>query len=148
MKGKLIWSVFWALVGIPILIVIVLVGTRFPPFGQSAGGVAVNFVPTVGLVFIGLGATLIVLTVKAKIGGMLNNFLLLTGASASGPFVFGILHNLVSALLNREEPVFFIITIIVCPIGFLVGAIGSIVLAIKRNKRPGSAKSNATRDAH
>jgi predicted Na+-dependent transporter len=146
MKEKLIWSVFWALVGVPILIVVVLVGTRFPPFGQSVGGFAVNFVPAVGLVFLGLGATLTVLTVKAKIGGMLNNFLLLTGASALGLPVFGILHNLVSALLNTEEPVFFIIAIIVCPIGFLVGAIGSIVLAIKRNKRPGSAKSNATGD--
>jgi hypothetical protein len=46
--------------------------------------------------------------------------------------VHSILHNAVSALLNTEEPVFFIIAIIVCPIGFLVGAIGSIVLTIKR----------------
>jgi hypothetical protein len=138
MKGKRIWSVFWALVGVPILIVVVLVGTRFPPFGQLIGDFAVNFVPFVGLVFLGLGVTLVILTVKAKIGGMLNNFLLLTGASALGLPVFGILHNVVSALLNTEEPAFFIIAIIVSPIGFLTGAIGSIVLAIKMDRRPGS----------
>jgi hypothetical protein len=136
MKGKLIWSVFWALVGIPILIIFVLVGTRFPPFGQLVGGFAINFVPIVGLVFLGLGLTLVILTVKAKIAGMLNKFLLLIGASALGLPVLGILHNLVSALLNAEEPVFFIIAIIICPIGFLVGAIGSIVLAIKSNRQP------------
>jgi len=141
MKGKLIWSVFWALVGIPVLIVIVLVGTRFPPFGQLVGGFAVNLVPAVGLVFIGLGVTLIILTVKTRDGGMLKKFLLVTGASAVGLPVFGILHNVVSALLNTEEPVFFIIAIIVCPIGFIVGAIGSIVLAIKRNRQLGSNTS-------
>ena len=130
MRGKL-WSIFWALVGIPILIILVLVGTRFPPFGQLVGDFAFNFVPFLGIVYLGLGVTLIVLTVKAKTGGWLNKFLLLTGASALGLPVFGILHNVVSALLNTEEPVFFIIAIIICPIGFLAGAIGSIVLAIK-----------------
>jgi hypothetical protein len=146
MKGKLIWSVFWALVGVPILIVVTLVGTRFPPFGQLLGGVAVNLVPAVGLVFIGLGVTLIILTVKTRDGGMLKKFLLVIGASAVGLPVFGILHNAVSGLFNTEEPVFFIIAIIVCPIGFLVGAIGSIVLAIKRNRRLGLGQSNAQRD--
>ena len=33
-----------------------------------------------------------------------------------------------------DEPVFFIIAIVVCPIGFLVGAVGSIVLAIRRHR--------------
>jgi hypothetical protein len=133
MKEKLIWSVFWALVGFPIIIVGVLVGTRFPPFGQLVGRFAVNIVLVVGPVLLGLGVTLIILTVKAGMGGMLNKFLLLTGASVVGLPVFGILHNLVSAMLNTEEPAFFIAAIIVCPIGFLVGAIGSIVLGIKRN---------------
>jgi hypothetical protein len=131
-KGKLIWSVFWALVGVPIIIVGTLVGTRFPPLGQLLARFVLLAVLAVGLVLLGLGVTLIILTVKARVGGMLKKFLLLTGASAVGLPVFGILHNAVSALLNTEEPVFFIIAIIVCPIGFLVGAIGSIVLTIKR----------------
>jgi hypothetical protein len=45
--------------------------------------------------------------------------------------VFGILHNAVSGLFNIEEPVFFILAAIVCPLGLLVGAVGLIVLAIK-----------------
>jgi hypothetical protein len=82
-------------------------------------------------VFLLLGVTLIVLTVKTKMSGMLNKFLLLTGASAVGLLVCAILHNVVSGLFHIEEPVFFILGLIVCPIAFLVGAIGTIVLAIK-----------------
>ncbi len=78
--------------------------------------------------------TLLVLTAKTKVGGRLKKFLLLTEASFVGLPVFGILHNAVSALLNTEEPVFFFLAIIVCPIGFLVGVVGSIVLAIKNKQ--------------
>jgi len=46
--------------------------------------------------------------------------------------VFGILHNVVGGLFHTEEPVFFITALIVCPIGFVVGAVGTIVLAIKK----------------
>jgi hypothetical protein len=90
-----------------------------------------GFFVSAGVVLIGLGVALLVLTVKTKVGGMLNKFFLLTGASVVGLPVFGILHNVVSALFNTEEAVFFTIATIVCPIGFLVGAIGTIVLAIK-----------------
>ena len=75
---------------------------------------------------------------------MLKKFLLLTGASFIGFFVFIFLHNLVYGLFihfwgadfwnGGDEPFFFIMAIIVCPLGFLVGAIGSIVLAVKRSK--------------
>ena len=47
--------------------------------------------------------------------------------------VFGILHNVISGLTSFEEPVCFIIAVIVCPIAFLVGAIGSIVLSVKKS---------------
>ena len=82
-------------------------------------------------VFLALGVTLIVLTVKKKVAGILKKFLLLTGASAVGLPVFAVLHNLVSALFNTEEPVFFILATMVCPIAFLVGIVGTIVLAVK-----------------
>ena len=130
MKVKLIWSVLWALVGIIAGLIVILVSTRFIPpllvdrFVNPA-------VLALGVAFLGLGVTLLIVTVKARVGGMLKKFLLLTGASIMGLPVFGILHNAVSGLFNTEEPVFFIIAIIVCPIGFLVGAIGSIVLTIK-----------------
>jgi len=91
-----------------------------------------------------LGAALIFLTVKEKVGGVLKKFLLLTGASAMGIPVSISLHNAIYALFIHfsgadfwdrigigDEPVFFIMAIFVCPIGFLVGAIGSIVLRHK-----------------
>ena len=62
----------------------------------------------------------------------LKKFLLLMGISAGAFVVSVLLHNGISALFGIEEPVFFIIAVFLCPIGFLVGAVGSIVLAIKR----------------
>jgi hypothetical protein len=79
-----------------------------------------------------LGAGLIVLTLKQKIKRPFKKYLLLTGSSAVGFFVFVILHNLVSGLLGIEEPVFFLLAVFVCPLGFLIGAIGSIVLVIRQ----------------
>ena len=89
------------------------------------------FFISVGVVLTGLGVTLIVLTVKTKVTGRLKRFLLLTEASFVGFLISGILHNVISGLTNFEEPVFFILATIVCPIGFLVGIVGTIVLAIK-----------------
>ena len=126
MKGKLMWSIFWVLVGV----FVIVAGTMFIP---SVGRLTLRLNVFAGWpVFAALGVALLVLTVKTKVGGMLKKFLLLTGGSAVGLLVFGILHNVVSALFNTEEPVFFIIATIVCPIGFLAGAVGAIVLAIKK----------------
>ncbi len=129
MKGKLIWSIFWVLVGV----FVIVAGAMFIPavLRLPVGFNAFSAWP----VLAGLGITLLVLTVKTKVRGILKKFLLLTGASAVGLPVFAVLHNLVSALLNTEEPVFFILAVIVCPIAFLVGAVGTIVLTIK-NKPP------------
>ena len=130
MKGKLIWSIFWAMVGVFVLTICTMF---IPPLMRSPvrfSGFAAWPVIT------GLGVTLIVLTAKRKIGGILKKFLLLTGASVVGLPVFAVLHNVVSGLFNTEEPVFFTLATVVCPIGFLVGVVGTIVLAIK-NKPTG-----------
>ena len=73
---------------------------------------------------------------------MLKKFLILTAASFVGFFIFVLLHNLVYGLFihffgadfwnGGDEPFFFILAVIVCPLGFLVGAIGSIVIVVKR----------------
>jgi hypothetical protein len=128
MKGKLVWSVFWALVGV-FVIVISMIAIPGPliPVWLSFQGIFFSALA----VFILLGVVLLFLTVKTKVGGILKKFLLLTGASAVGLPVSILLHNLVSRLFNIEEPVFFLLAIFVCPIGFLVGAVGTIVLAIK-----------------
>jgi len=134
-KGKLIWSVFWALVGI-------FVGIASAFFiAAFRGSIFLWFITVSGAAFFLLGVALIVLTVKEKVGGTLKKFLLLTGASATGIFVFVLLHNAIYGLFilcfgadfwnGGDEPFFFIMAIFVCPIGFLVGAVGSIVLRHK-----------------
>jgi len=121
-KGKLVWSVFWALVGVFVIVVsMIIIPQALMFFGLL----------TAMVVFVLLGLSLLFLTVKTKVEGMPKKFLLLTGASAVGLPVSIILYNVVSGLFNIEEPVFFIISTIVCPIGFLVGAVGTIVLTIK-----------------
>ena len=140
-KGKLIFSIFWALVGVFVIIARAMFLTPLashPPIPFPLASLSPNpylYSPT-QVLLVGLGVTLIVLTVKTKVRGMLKGFLLLTGASAVGLPVSITLHNLVLGLLaiglmRSSEPVFFLIAVFVCPIGFMVGAVGSIVLAIK-----------------
>ena len=134
MKGKLIWAIFWALVGVFVIVVSMIfippAMRLLMPFGFLAAIV----------VFVLLGAALLFLTVKTKVGGILKKSLLLTGASAVGLPVLSLLHNVVGGVFNIEEPVFFLIAIFVCPIGFLVGVVGSIVLATK-NKAERSSEN-------
>jgi len=138
-NGKLSWSIFWALVAVFIVIAGVFL---IPVFRELVMGF--SFLITSGVVFFLLGVALIVLTVKEKIEGILKKFLLLTGASSAGFIVSILLHNAIYGLFihffgadfwnGGDEPVFFIMAIVVCPIGFLVGAVGSIVLAIKKGR--------------
>jgi len=142
-NGKLSWSIFWALVGIFIVIASGSpIAAFIPAFREST---FLWFITTSGAVFFLLGVALIFFTVKEKVGGTLKKFLLLTGASAVGIPVSIFLHNAIYGLFilffgvdfwDRiglgDEPVFFIIAIFVCPLAFLVGAIGCIVLAIKK----------------
>ena len=139
MKGKLSWPIFWALVGVFIVIVCLFV---IPVFRDLLRGSLLFLSPIV--VFFLLGAALVFFTVKERVGGMPKKFLLLTGASAVGFLLFVLLHNAVYGLFihffgadfwnGGDEPVFFVIAIFVCPLGFLVGAVGSIVLAIRQHR--------------
>ena len=143
MKGKLSWSIFWALVGV---FVVIVGAMAIPAVRELLMGLL--FIAISGAVFALLGAALIFLTVKEGVSGLFKKFLLLTGASAVGIVVSAVLHNVIYGLFIEwfgagfwdrigvgDEPVFFIMAIIVCPIGFLVGVVGSIVLTIKRSRR-------------
>jgi len=137
-KGKSSWPIFWALIGV----FIVIVSVFFIPVLRDLL-MGFPFIAISGTVFLLLGVALIVLTVREKVGGTLKKFFLLTGASSAGFFVSLLLHNAIYGLfiywfgadfwdrIGGDEPVFFIMATIVCPLGFLVGAIGSIVLGIK-----------------
>lgn len=69
-------------------------------------------------------------------------------ASALGFVVFGLLHivceaiasnggglGLVQDLLNGAGAVFFLIAVLVCPPGMLVGAVGAVVMSIRNRGR-------------
>jgi len=147
---KSTWAVFWALLAV---IVVYIGGSGLIQLledllDESIGKLLVQSSLLLLVIFSLLGIALLVLTVREKIEGKLKNFLLLTGASAAGISVFGILHNLVYGLAihffgadfwnNGDEPFFFLLAAIVCPLGYLVGATGSLVLHLKpKNKEPG-----------
>lgn len=137
MNGKLSWPIFWALVGV---FIVNLCLFFIPAFRDLLRGSLLFLSPFA--VFFLLGVALIVLTVKEKVGGVLKKSFLLTGASAAGFFVSILLHNAIYGLFiywfgtdfwnGGDEPFFFIVAVIVCPIGFLVGAIWSIVLRYRK----------------
>ena len=106
------------------------------------------FVVILGLIFLILGIALIYLTKKQKIKGKQKIFLILTGVSALCPFIFSILHNFFYALaiitshitlLNYLMEILhiasFFIALLISPIGFLVGVVGTITLKIKKKER-------------
>jgi MFS family permease len=148
MKDKPIWSIFWALVAVFVIEMVMMLA----PLPQN------GYVLFAGLIILlGLGVTLLVLAARAKLTKMLKAFLLLTGASATGIPVFIVLSNVVYGLFiyffgpgfwggTGDEPFFFILAVLVCPVAFLVGAIGSIVLTFWKVKKP-RPKARAKRRA-
>jgi hypothetical protein len=101
------------------------------------------FLIIMGIFFL-LGGLLTFLVYKQKLKGKPRRYLLLTGFSAVGFFVFAVLHNLFYALAELSKNIavlptvleylhatFFIISVIICPIGFVIGVIGSIILLRK-----------------
>jgi hypothetical protein len=95
-----------------------------------------------------LGIILILLTIRIKESPKHRFFFVLTGASAVGIPLFVILHNFVYGLFihlfgkdfwgnstsGGDEAFFFILALLVCPICFVIGAVGSAVLLVKDGK--------------
>ena len=139
MNGKLSWSIFWASAAVFIAIASLFF---IPAFRDLISGSWWLLIPFA--IFFLLGVALIVFTLREKVGGRLKKFFLLTGASASGVFISILLHNLVYTLFvhffgtdfwnGGDELFFFTLAVFICPLGYLVGVVGSIILAIKRGK--------------
>ena len=99
-------------------------------------------------VFLLLGLMLSISAFKEKKKNCLRKFLMITGGSAVGIFLSIILHNLVYGLFIvlfgadiwrrlgvGDEPVFFMLAIIVLPVVFVVGSVGSAVIMIKEHRK-------------
>ena len=136
--------VFWTLVATFIMAVSYI----FIPMTISIKRPLWPLFVTLAIISLLLGVILIFLTLKERVKGWPKRFLLLTGVSVIGMPVSIILHNFIYGLFiyffgqnfwerigpGGDEPVFFIMAIFVCPIAFLVGVIGSIVLFIKKKR--------------
>ena len=98
------------------------------------------------------GLGLVVMVYRAKLSGKIKVFLLASGYAAVGFLIGVVLHNLfyalasmtasvfLSGLLGFLEGAFFILAVLVCPLGLLVGIIGSLVLW--RQVRPSEENAN------
>ena len=151
--NKSILPVFWALIGAFVVFAIVMQVLMGPPVRQLINeSLGVDFAPSLffisGSLFFLLGLTLLILTARAKLDKIFKSFLLLTGSSAVGIFVSILLHGAIYGLFililgedfwDRigipDEPFFFIMALFVCPIAYLVGTVGSIVLIIRRKRQ-------------
>jgi len=157
MPTKLIRSLFWAVLGAFILVFITIFVMN-PPIrtilndlypDETVSAVVSIFFPLSGLLFFALGLALLILTIRARarLDRLLKRFLLLTSSSAVGVFASILLHGVVYGLFIllfgedfwsrtglEDEPFFFIMGLLVCPIAYLAGTVGSIVLIIQKKK--------------
>jgi hypothetical protein len=132
---KLTKITFWALIVLGLIL-----------FASVFTGIIgrIPFLPSIGLFFL-LGFLLVIFTLREKVKGWLKFFLLLTGLSAAGFSLFGVLHNLFYALniiwaditilrylTEWLHVAYFLIAVLVCPVTFLIGLIGSIILFLKK----------------
>ena len=127
-------KVFVLLVVLSLLVIMAMV---FPDGGLMHG-------PGIFILWIShalSGLALIIMTYRQKIAGKVKTFLLVAGFSAAGFVVGVVLHNLfyalatlmehitiLNALLGFLEGAFFMLAVILCPLGLLAGIIGTFVL--------------------
>jgi len=140
-KENTLTIIFYLLVAVFVLAISIV----FIP--ALRGFVSGTFMIISGVILVILGSVLIGLTLVQKVEGKLKKLLMLTGASAAGFFVFALLHNIFYALeqitshitilsysMKAFEVIFFLIAIFACPIGFLIGVIGTIIMFNKKRK--------------
>jgi len=106
-----------------------------PPFGELLEGSMLFLLPF-GVFFL-LSALVLAVTLKSEVSGNLRTFLLITGISGVGIPVSVVLHNIIYAIfiylfgkgiwdgIGGDEPVFFILGLIVFPLCYVIGAAGT-----------------------
>lgn len=100
-------------------------------------GAVIDFWPVTVVV-----AAAILLIGLRKLTGRLRIFVLMIAGSIIGFFVSVLLHNAVYAIVfvrlldmpDADEPIFFIIAVIVCPILFAVGVVGALVTWLRERR--------------
>ena len=95
-----------------------------------------------------LALLLLIFALKFQKKGILKKFLLLTSISSLSIVVGGILHNLIYGIFifffgsdfwdkigTGDEPFFFFIAVVISPLAFLTGLIGTLVILIKNKTK-------------
>ena len=93
-----------------------------------------------------LGLVLLILAVRWRARTLLRTFWILAGASTAGFALGSVLHNafyalgtvtdkwpILNAAMEILEVAFFLIATLLCPVAFLVGTVGAIVLIVRRS---------------
>jgi len=109
------------------------------------------FLSLMALCFL-LGLALLILSVRWKQRTLLRTFWILAGASTAGFALGSVLHNafyalatvtdkwpILNAAMEVLEVAFFLIATLLCPVAFLVGTVGAIVLIVRRSGPAASA---------
>lgn len=130
---------FWALIVCFLLLLSIILVPVVRDLLSESGVFLLPF----GIFFI-LGALLSVSAYREK-KSRTRSYLLLSGLSAVGIFVSIILHNALYGLLivvfgsdvwDRigvgDEPVFFFLAILVFPVAFIVGVVGSVIGMLRK----------------
>jgi hypothetical protein len=154
-SNRFILPVFWALLGAFVLVFVSIYVMNTPMrallndlYPDEVVAIAISvFFQICVLLFFALGLTLLILTARTKLDKIFKGFLLLTGSSAVGVFVAILLHGVVYGLFililgedfwerigMPDEPFFFLMALFICPIAYLVGTVGNIVLILRRKK--------------
>ena len=132
---------FWVLVALFIIVVTSIVADNLNAYISFW----ISFFVPAGLAVL-IGIAIIILAARSGYDRLARSFLILTGSSMAGILAGALLHNLIYGLVMRFgegsgiiesvggfiEAAFFIIGTLVSPIGFLVGAVGTIVLIAKK----------------
>jgi hypothetical protein len=135
---RLLYVVFWALVAAFAALILTVLFPDVLDFFRPV------FLSLVALCFL-LGLALLILSLRLKQRALLRTFWILAGASTAGAALGSVLHNVFYALatvagdwpiLNGAmevlEVAFFVIATLLCPVAFLVGTVGAIVLIVRR----------------
>ncbi len=138
---KEIKSIFWGM----IIIFVLIISYFFIPGLDSIRREAFIFVAILGFILLILGIILIYRTIKLKKKGKEKLFFILTGISPAGMVLGSILHNFFYALgiifednilLNKFFEILhvtsFLLSLIVFPVLFIIGAIGIILIERKK----------------
>ncbi len=141
--GKKIATTFWFLIIVFLAILSFFIVSTF----REMERILFMYMMILAGIFFILGLILLILTIKMKVKRPFKFFLLSTGISSTAFLPSIILHNFYYALyiatiqtpiLNYSAEIlhvaFFLFAIPICPILFLIGAIGTIILLIKKRK--------------